>query len=98
MQINITGHHIDLSTVLQEYIHNKMQRLERHCSEIMQLHVIIEPEKGGVKAEATGALKGERFFAEAVQRDAYAAVNILVDKLDSHVTKHKDRLTDHHSR
>lgn len=96
MQIDITGHHIDITDSLRDYVNQKMERVERHFDIVSQAHVILSVEKQRQKAEATLMIKGSRVFADAVAEDMYAAIDSLIDKLDRQVKKHKEKLTNHH--
>ncbi|EDY87655.1 ribosomal subunit interface protein [gamma proteobacterium HTCC5015] len=100
MHINLTGHHLDLTDALRDYVNDKFTRLERHFDHVTQIHVILGPEKHQHKAEAkmhVPHVKGE-LFAHAEHEDMYAAIDGLVDKLDRQLLKHKEKLTDHHKR
>ena len=96
MQINLTGHHVELTPPLHDYVNSKMERLERHFDHVTDIHVILSVEKLRHKAEATLRVSGGTLFADAVQEDMYAAIDSLTDKLDRQVKKHKEKLTDHH--
>ncbi len=96
MQIDITGHHIDITDSLRDYVNQKMERVERHFDIVSQAHVILSVEKQRQKAEATLMIKGSKVFADAVDEDMYAAIDSLIDKLDRQVKKHKEKLTNHH--
>jgi putative sigma-54 modulation protein len=96
MQINLTGHHVDLTSPLRDYVNNKMERLERHFDNVTDIHVILSVEKLRHKAEATLHVSGARMYADAIEEDMYAAIDGLADKLDRQVKKHKEKLTDHH--
>jgi len=96
MQINLTGHHVELTPPLHEYVNSKMERLERHFDHVTDIHVVLSVEKLRHKAEATLHVSGGTLFADAVQEDMYAAIDSLTDKLDRQVKKHKEKLTDHH--
>jgi len=96
MQTDITGHHIDVTDSLRDYVNSKMERVERHFDIISKAHVVLSVEKQRQKAEATLQVKGNRVFAESVEEDMYAAIDSLVDKLDRQVKKHKEKITDHH--
>jgi len=96
MQLNVTGHHIDVTRALHDYVANKFERLERHFDHVTNVHVILSVEKLNQKAEATMHLSGGNIFADAVHEDMYAAIDGLVDKLDRQVKKHKEKLTNHH--
>jgi putative sigma-54 modulation protein len=96
MQINLTGHHVELTPPLHDYVNSKMEKLERHFDNVTDIHVILSVEKLRHKAEATLHVSGSTLFADAVQEDMYAAIDSLTDKLDRQVKKHKEKLTDHH--
>ena len=96
MQLNVTGHHIDLTESLHNYVEQKMEKLERHFDNVTNVHVILSVEKSRHKAEATIHVTGANIFANSENDDMYAAIDSLIDKLDRQVKKHKDKLTDHH--
>jgi len=96
MKINLTGHHVDLTDPLREYVNSKMERLERHFDHVTDTHVVLSVEKLRHKAEATLHISGGKIFADAEQENMYAAIDALVDKLDRQVKKHKEKITDHH--
>jgi putative sigma-54 modulation protein len=98
MQLTITGHHIDLSPALRDYVDTKLGKLGRHFDHMTDIHCVLTVEKLLHKAEATVHLSGGTIHADAVEADMYAAVDGLVDKLSRQVTKHKEKLTDHHAR
>jgi len=98
MQINLTGHHVDITPALRDYVDEKFERLERHSDNITDAHVILSVEKLRQKAEATMLVAGGNLFADHVEEDMYAAIDGLVDKLDRQLKKHKEKATDHHRR
>lgn len=95
MQINLTGHHIDITAALKNYVDNKFERLERHFDHVTNVHVILSVEKLRQKAEATLSINGANVFADSVHEDMYAAIDTLIDKLDRQVIRHKEKLTNH---
>ncbi|ASG66577.1 ribosome hibernation promoting factor [Idiomarina sp. X4] len=95
MQINLTGHHIDITESLREYVDTKFAKLERHFDHITNVHVILNVEKTNQKAEATVHLNGGEIFADSVHDDMYAAIDGLIDKLDRQVIKHKEKMKKH---
>jgi putative sigma-54 modulation protein len=96
MQINISGHHVDVTSALRTYVSNKMKRIERHFDHMINIHVVLGVEKERQRAEATVQVSGARLFADAEHDDMYAAIDVLCDKLDRQIKKHKERLMDHH--
>ncbi len=96
MQVNITGHHVEITAPLRQYVLEKLARLERHFDHMTNVHVVLGVEKVRQKAEATIHGAGSEIFAEAVEDDMYAAIDALVDKLDRQILKRKEKLKSHH--
>ncbi|VAW49356.1 Ribosome hibernation promoting factor Hpf [hydrothermal vent metagenome] len=95
MQINITGHHVDITEPLRNYTSEKMTKLERHFDHVTNIHVILTVEKQAQKAEATVHVSGADLFAQHQTEDMYASIDGLVDKLDRQVIKHKEKISNH---
>ena len=95
MQINLTGHHVELTEHLHDYVHSKFAKLERRFDHINNVHVILNVEKLSQIAEATLHLNGGEVFATSEHEDMYAAIDALIDKLDRQVIKHKEKLSRH---
>ena len=93
MRIEISGHQIDVTPALRDYVQSKLERLTRHSDHLHDGHVILSVEKLQQKAEATFSLSGRSLHAESVAEDMYAAIDLLADKLDRQVLKHKEKLT-----
>ena len=96
MQLNISGHHIDVTDSLKSYVIEKLQRLERHYDHITNAHVILSVDKLKQRAEATVHISGAEVFADADCADLYAAIDKLVDKLDRQILKYKEKTVDRH--
>ena len=95
MQINIDGHHVEVTASMQEYIETKMVRIERHFDQVVDVHVVLSVEKQRHKAEATIHVAGNNIHAHSESDDMYAAIDLLLDKLDRQVKKHKEKVTNH---
>lgn len=99
MNLNITGHHIEVTPALREYVSSKVDKVIRHFDHVTSVHVILSVEKLVQKAEITLHVKGKDIFADSSDADLYAAIDLLVDKLDRQVQKYKSKHHDHgHSR
>ena len=85
MQINISGHHLEITDALRAYVGDKFSRLERHFDQITSVQVILSPEPKTHKAESTIHISGADVFATAEAVDMYAAIDKLTDKLDQMV-------------
>lgn len=95
MQINLTGHHVEITDSLRNYVDSKFEKLERHFDNVTNTHVILTVEKLNQKAEATMHLSGNTLFADSTEEDMYAAIDTLIDKLDRQVKKHKEKRNNH---
>lgn len=96
MQLNVTGHHVDMTDSMRSYVETKMEKIERHVDNVTNVHVILSVEKQRHKAEATVHVTGANIFAESENDDMYAAIDAMIDKLDRQAKKHKEKQTDHH--
>ena len=95
MQINFTGHHVEITPALRAYATSKLERLERHFGKITLINITLDVEKLRQIAEATiFVVKGE-LHASSESDDLYSAIDSLVDKLDRQIKKHKEKLKNH---
>ena len=95
MQINVSGHHVEVTAALRDYVAGKLGRLERHSLRITHADVVMNVEKLQQKVEATLRLAGAELFAAAESEDMYAAIDALADKLERQIEKHKGKVRAH---
>ncbi|MBI3156260.1 MAG: ribosome-associated translation inhibitor RaiA [Burkholderiales bacterium] len=101
MNLTISGHHLDVTPALREYVLTKLDRVTRHFDQVVDVNVLLTVEKlkekeRRHKAEVTLHVKGRDIYVEQAHEDMYAAIDQLMDKLDRQVMRHKDRVQDHH--
>jgi putative sigma-54 modulation protein len=101
MNLTISGHHLEVTPALREYVVNKLDRVMRHFDQVVDITVLLTVEKQKEKerrqkAEVNLHVKGRDIHVEHANEDLYAAIDQLVDKLDRQVCRHKDRVQDHH--
>lgn len=96
MQIKVTGQQIEVTQALRDYVNEKIGRVSRHFEKTIEAHVVLGVEKLQHHAEATIKASQRTIHAEADGIDMYAAIDVLSDKLDTQVRKHKEKLKDHH--
>ena len=63
MQINLTGHHVDITEPLRNYVNEKFERLERHFDNGKDVNVVLSVEKLRHTAEATMHITGGKLSA-----------------------------------
>ena len=98
MQINITGHQLDLTDSLKAHINDKLSKIERHFDHINNIDVVLHVDKIRQQAEAIIDAKGVSIHANAESENMYTSIDMLAQKLDSQVIKHKEKLSDHHKK
>ena len=100
MNLTISGHHLDVTPALRSYVTAKLDRINRHFDQVVDVKVLLSVDNQKEKekrqrAECRIGVKGNDLFAESSHEDLYAAVDELVDKLDRQIVKHKDKLQSH---
>ena len=93
MNLNLTGHHLDITPAIRDYVIAKLDRVTRHFDHVIDVNVVLSVDKLRQKVEANLHARGKDIHAEAIEPDMYAAIDALADKLDRQVLKHKEKLT-----
>jgi putative sigma-54 modulation protein len=91
MNLHLTGHHVEITPAIREYVTAKLAKIERHFDHVIEVNVIMTVEKLDQKIEANVHLSGKDIHVQAHEGDMYAAIDGLIDKLDRQVIKHKER-------
>ena len=94
MNLNVSGHHVEVTPALRTYVQSKLERVNRHFDHVIDAHVILTVEKLRQKAEVTLHVRGKDLHCESEEEDLYAAIDLLADKLDRQVQRYKHRLYD----
>ena len=101
MNLTISGHHLEVTSAIREYVQNKLERVTRHVDQVIYIAVILtvdnlkEKEKRQ-KAEINLRMSGKTVYVESLSQDLYAAIDTLIDKLDRQVGRYKTKTQDHH--
>lgn len=97
MNLILTGHHLDITPAIREYITTKLKRITRHFDHVIDVNVILSVVKLNQKIEANVHVRGKDIFAQVEDGDMYAAIDLLADKLDRQIVKHKEKAGKNHS-
>ena len=92
MRVNITSKNLNASDKLKGIIEKKFEKLDKYFSDEIEANVMLSHERGRQKIEATINAKGTIFRAEEVADEAYEAVDKVVDKLSSQISRFKKKL------
>jgi putative sigma-54 modulation protein len=100
MNLTISGHHLELTPAIREYVQSKLERIKRHFDHVIDIAVILTVDKLSEKekrqrAEINLRLRGKDVHVESIAPDLYAAIDTLIDKLDRQVLKYKDKVQNH---
>lgn len=96
MDINFTGHHVEVTKALKTFTEEKFEKLGRHHDRITAINVVFNVEKLAQIAEATIFIAKGELHARAESEDMYTAIDELMDKLDRQLIKHKEKQRTHH--
>ncbi|MCW5593626.1 MAG: ribosome-associated translation inhibitor RaiA [Betaproteobacteria bacterium] len=91
MNLQLTGHHVEITPAIRDYVLGKLERINRHFEQVITVNVILSVQKLDQKIEATVHLSGKDIHVTCHDADMYAAIDGLVDKLDRQIIKHKDK-------
>jgi putative sigma-54 modulation protein len=95
MNLHITGHHVQVTPAIRDYVSAKMERVTKHFDHVIDVNVIMSVSKLRQKVEATVHVRGRDIFCESTEEDMYAAIDGLIDKLDRTIIKHKEKNLGH---
>lgn len=95
MNLHITGHHVQITPAIRDYISLKMERVTKHFDHVIDVNVIMSVAKLRQKVEATVHVRGRDIHCESIEEDMYAAIDTLIDKLDRTILKHKEKNLGH---
>jgi len=95
MNLNISGHHVEVTPAIRDYVIAKLERVTRHFDNVIDVGVIMSVDKLQQKVEATVHVRGRDIHVESIDADMYAAIDLLADKLDRQIVKHKEKQQDH---
>lgn len=96
MQLQVSGHQVDVTPALRSHVESKLDGIVKLFDNITSLNVVLSVEKLMHNAEGTLAAAGRVLHANASEADMYASIDVVFDKLESQLRKHKEKVTDHH--
>ena len=98
MQVTIVGRHVEITDAIKEYVEKRLQKLKKYFPMVMDVHVILYTQKYYQVVDVTIQASGLTVHGEEKSKDLYASIDMVIDKLDSQLKKHKERLVRHHQK
>ena len=95
MNLSITGRHLDITPAIREYVTNKLARVSRHFDNVIDTQVILSIDRLNHTADITMRRRGKDIHGQATDENRYAAIDLLVDKIDRQVIKYKTKVQNH---
>lgn len=96
MNLTISGHHLEITPSIRDYVAAKLDRVKRHFDHVINVTAILRVDKLVHKVEASLHVKGHDFHAHSEDSNMYAAIDLLADKLDRQIVKHKEKISNVH--
>ncbi|HQG32857.1 MAG TPA: ribosome-associated translation inhibitor RaiA [Deltaproteobacteria bacterium] len=92
MQLDITFKNIDPTDALKDYASKRLSKLDKYIDKPSEVHVVLSVEKRRHKADVTLSADGVVINAIEITEDMYSAIDMVMDKLERQVKKHKEKL------
>jgi putative sigma-54 modulation protein len=95
MNYNIRGENIEVTPAIREYVEKKITKLERYFTETPNANVNVNLKTyndKSSKVEVTIPMQNLVLRAEEVHDDMYAAIDLITDKLERQIRKHKTKV------
>jgi len=95
MNVQVSGHHVEVTPAIRDYVLSKLERVQRHFDQVIEMNVILSVQKLKQKAEISVHMPGKDIHVESDDADMYAAIDLMMDKLDRQIIKHKQKAYAH---
>lgn len=94
MNYTVRGANIEVTEALRSYVEKKLGRLERYFETppTSDVHVTLSVVKDLQNVEVTIPLPGVMLRAEVKGSDMYASIDLVTEKLERQIRKHKTKM------
>ncbi|MEW6658075.1 MAG: ribosome-associated translation inhibitor RaiA [Thermodesulfobacteriota bacterium] len=94
MQISVTFRQIEPSEALKNYVTERLHKFKRYLDGPVEAHVVLGLEKFRHLADVTIDSNGRIIKGRDENADMYAAIDLVMDKIDMQLKKLRDKLRD----
>src|SRR4030043_713730 len=94
MQISVTFRQIEPSEALKNYVPERLSKFKRYLDGPVEAHVVLSMEKFRHLADVTIDSNGRIIKGKEENADMYAAIDLVMDKMDMQLKKFRDKLRD----
>ena len=95
LRYQVRGENLEITQAIREYVENKVSKLEKYFADSLEANVYANAKvykNNKKKIEITVPLRGVTLRAEETNEDLYAAVDLVVDKLERQMRKYKTKI------
>lgn len=96
MQIFIKGHGLHITDALRAHAEDKIGHLQHYFDHIIDAHVTMRTERAFQIVDVTLHLPNFIIKAEERSDDMYSSIDMVRDRLEQQIRKHKTRIIDRH--
>ena len=96
MNLTISGHHLEVTPAIRSHVESKLERMKRNFDGVIDISVLlavdnVSDKEKSQRAEINVNMSGKTLHVESVASDLYAAIDLLMDKLDRQIVKTKTK-------
>jgi putative sigma-54 modulation protein len=93
MRIQVTGRHVEVTDDVRAYVESKVAKLPKYYDRIHEIEVVLDHESEQFTAEMiVRADHKQTFIASETGPDTFALIDLIVDKLERQLTRHKEKV------
>ncbi|AWE06412.1 ribosome-associated translation inhibitor RaiA [Lysinibacillus sp. 2017] len=95
LNFNIRGENIEVTPAIRDHVESKIEKIERYFNEDLNANANVNLKVYNdkqTKVEVTIPMKNLTLRAEERHNDMYAAVDLIVDKLERQIRKYKTKV------
>ena len=93
MMVNVKGRNIEITPALKDYVEKRVSKVTRYFSDIKDISALLKVEKNKQIVELTVNAGYVLLRAEEGTKDMYEAIDLVVEKIEKQISKHKTKLT-----
>jgi putative sigma-54 modulation protein len=96
--VSVTGRNFQVTEAMKDYAIEKISKLDRFHSRIIDVNVIMDVQKLDHKVDIVMKVDQIKIKSHASSSDMYASIDMAVNKLDNQLRRYKEKINDHHAK
>lgn len=91
MQVVVTGRHVNVTEEVKAYAAQKAEKLPRFYDRVQSIEVVLDAEGDDFAVDMIVTAGRNNFIAHETGADMFALIDLIVDKLERQLTRHKEK-------